>query len=344
MQGLYDRDGWWWVRFSFAGRQHRVALHTDDQAEAIVAARRVLVDPAAALGLAARGSWKDAVDAFLATKAGASRRTRDTYKIQLGTAQRSIGREMLHAVTQKDVQAYYQQRTKEVSPASAREAWDYLRWFLRWCVAEGMLRKNPCDGVTVPVVRTVARKRFLSRDEILLVMETPCDPLLRFALFCALHAGLRKEEIIQARPEWFDLHAGLLHLRGYPAFTHGGMQHRGWVPKDREDRTIPLTDGFREFLTTYDMQGQDFCIAPGVGQGKHRYRYDFRRQYARHLTDCGLTDVTFHDLRRTFASQLVSAGVSIYKVARWMGDGIVVAEKHYGHLIPNDDEINKSWL
>lgn len=56
-----------------------------------------------------------------------------------------------------------------------------------------------------------------------------------------------------------------------------------------------------------------------------------------------LGDVTFHDLRRTFASLLVSQGVSIYKVAKWLGDTVDVAEDTYGHLIPQDDEINAAW-
>jgi len=57
---------------------------------------------------------------------------------------------------------------------------------------------------------------------------------------------------------------------------------------------------------------------------------------------CGLC-VTFHDLRRTFASLLVSKGVSLFKVAQWLGDTIEVVEGTYAHLIQQDDEINKAW-
>ena len=57
----------------------------------------------------------------------------------------------------------------------------------------------------------------------------------------------------------------------------------------------------------------------------------------------GFENLTFHDLRRTFASLHVSRGTSIYKVARWLGDRVDVVEDHYGHLIPNDSEINSVW-
>ena len=52
--------------------------------------------------------------------------------------------------------------------------------------------------------------------------------------------------------------------------------------------------------------------------------------------------VTAHVMRHTFASLLVQAGVSIYKVARWLGDGVEVVEDHYGHLAPKDSDIEKA--
>ena len=48
-----------------------------------------------------------------------------------------------------------------------------------------------------------------------------------------------------------------------------------------------------------------------------------------------------HDMRRSFASNRVTAGTSIYKVARWLGDLVAVVERSYGHLAPQDDEINR---
>ena len=91
----------------------------------------------------------------------------------------------------------------------------------------------------------------------------------------------------------------------------------------------------------YGVQ-RPFMLAPTVKHGRYRYRYDFRKAFDALAKRCGLA-VTFHDLRRTFASLLVSKGVSLYKVAKWLGDELVTVQKHYGHLIPQDDEINASW-
>jgi hypothetical protein len=62
------------------------------------------------------------------------------------------------------------------------------------------------------------------------------------------------------------------------------------------------------------------------------------RRFERLTMQLGI-ECCFHDLRRTFSSLKVSAGVSIYKVAKWNGHRVEIAELHYGHLVPSDDEI-----
>jgi integrase len=74
--------------------------------------------------------------------------------------------------------------------------------------------------------------------------------------------------------------------------------------------------------------------------GKGDYRYDFKGVWKRHMKRCGVT-CSIHDSRRSFASNLVSRGMSIYKVAKYLGDGVAVVERSYGHLAPADKEISK---
>ena len=84
-------------------------------------------------------------------------------------------------------------------------------------------------------------------------------------------------------------------------------------------------------------------LEPKATHGSYRYRYDFRASFVNLTKRCGFPELTFHDLRRTVASLHVSRGTSIYKVARGLGDGVEVVENHYGHLIPQDDEIDTIW-
>src|SRR5439155_23224783 len=145
-------------------------------------------------------------------------------------------------------------------------------------------------------------------------LETERDRLIKecqredlsFVLLCGFHAGLRKNEIIEARPWWFDLSAGLLHVRATPTIKF----------KDREERTIPLTQQFQGFLSGYGLR-EPYMLRPEVKHGRNRYRYDFTRPFIEHAKSLGLerigqTKLTPHLMRHTFASLLVSGGVSLY--------------------------------
>jgi hypothetical protein len=145
-------------------------------------------------------------------------------------------------------------------------------------------------------------------------------------------APLRFQEIVEARPFWFDLNAGLLHLRKTPTMNF----------KDREERTIPLTQQFRAFLNTYGIH-EPFMLRPEVKRGKSLYRYDFRRPFKIFVKAKGCTWLTPHIMRHTFASLLVSAGESIYKVAVWLGDDVATVQRHYGHLTPDNHGIEKAF-
>src|SRR5207248_8374334 len=92
-----------------------------------------------------------------------------------------------------------------------------------------------------------------------LISECTSDGL-KFVLLCGFHAGLRKNEIIEARPFWFDLEAGLLHLRKTPTMNF----------KDREERTIPFTSQFCAFLKEYGLR-EPYMLRPEVRHGRNRY-------------------------------------------------------------------------
>jgi hypothetical protein len=88
------------------------------------------------------------------------------------------------------------------------------------------------------------------------------------------------------------------------------------------------------------MRGQDFALQPERLPGVWKYRYDFKRLVEGHFKKCGVVS-DLHGMRRSFASNLVSDGVSIYKVAQWLGDGVEVVEGHYGYLAPQDQDIDR---
>jgi site-specific recombinase XerD len=107
-----------------------------------------------------------------------------------------------------------------------------VRSFFNWCVAQNLCRRNPAVDVQLDRVDHKGRTRFADFELAQrLIQDAPNDDL-RFVLFSGFHTGMRKLEIVEAVPEWFNLTARTLEIRATATFR----------PKDRDARTVPLTD------------------------------------------------------------------------------------------------------
>lgn len=348
--GIYLRHGTYWLRWTPVpgGAQVRQSLGKSDLEEAITEAARIRRTDGP-LKREKAGECEPEIDRYLAAKKeeGLSNSTLSSRRYVLidfcTSVEAATPRHIGSAATQR---WYDGHRTR--SPHTAVAYLRQVRWWIDWLIERGKLTRDPTSAIKIPKLKMQARRRFLMPDEARSLLEACATPNTRwrkkedlqvkeaaglhFAVMCGLHAGMRKLEIIEARPDWFDLSAGLIHIQATATFQ----------PKDRDNRTVPMTDDFKGFLSNYGLR-TPFMLHPEVAHGKYRYRYDFRKAFDGLTARAGLADVTFHDLRRTFASLLVSKGVSLYKVAKWLGDELDTVQQHYGHLIPQDDEINVIW-
>lgn len=308
------------------GREIRESLGTRDEAEAIRKAQAILNGPE----LREAGDFTDEIEKYFAERKREDRLSKNAIESRRGTLKRFFelaGKARVDTITQADAQTYYDglRIAEETKHTYVR----HLRTFYKWLIAAHRVRENPFANVKMARLRPVARKSTLNRGQVEKLFSECSDDSLKFVLFCGFHAGMRKDEVIEARPQWFDLESGHIHIG--PTET--------WIPKDRDRRSVPISKAFAAFLKTYGKPSP-YMLAPTVKRGKARYRYDFRRPFSLHLKACKI-ECTFHDARRTFASLMVSGGVSVYKVARWLGDGVGVVEKHYGHLQPDNGDLER---
>jgi integrase len=62
---------------------------------------------------------------------------------------------------------------------------------------------------------------------------------------------------------------------------------------------------------------------------------DVKKSFRTAMREAGIEDFCFHDLRHTFASHLVMAGVPLLTVAELLGHKSIEMTKRYSHLSPN---------
>lgn len=331
--GLYQRNGIWWLTFRHAGKKQYVSLETRDYVAAVGLAARVRAAPM--FQRADRISHE--CDRFIAAKLSGRHYSRHTAACsrtaigRLAAFTQDIG---VGAVKPGHLADFWAHLNAVMAPSSALSYFRALRSFFTDLCRSGRILANPFARFRVPKVAQAARKRFCTVAERDLLVGECEDWDLRFVLFAGFHAGMRRMEICEAVPGWFDLERGYVGIDQTPTFR----------PKDRENRTVPLTTPFLEFLRARSPLPSPFVLKSQVKHGRALYRYDFRLPFERYVASKGLAWVTPHVMRRTFASLYVSSGGSLYRLAKYLGDTPETTERHYANLVPDRDDVNRSFV
>jgi integrase len=323
IKGLWLRGETYWFRAMRHGKRRVWNLQTGDLAAAIAKAADLLrgidTEPAGLLRLE--------LDFALDCRNRIREKTRSGQASVAKIFCEWAGGVTSNQITRDDVARWLEDLQEAgKSSATVHSYARTMRSLFGCLIREKRLAANPFSRPDLKKMGRSPRRDFCSvatRDKIIAAATGD----MKTILLLGFHAGLRKNEIVEARPEWIDHKQGVIHVCKTATFT----------PKDGDDRTIPLSRELKAHLATLPTP---FLVQPDVPHGRAEYRYDFRHPFRLHMEACGHPEITAHTMRRTFASLLVSAGVSIYKVSKWLGDGVEVVTDSYGHLIAYDSEID----
>lgn len=162
------------------------------------------------------------------------------------------------------------------------------------------------------------RLRFLSKEECKALIAS-CDVHLKPIVVTALNTGTRKEEVLSLQWEkHIDLRHGFITLD---------------KTKNGERREIPINETLRTTLqeVTRRLDIPFAFFDPSTGK---RYK-DVKRSFKTAVRRAGIKDFKFHDLRHTFASHLVMAGVDLTTVSKLLGHKTLTMTLRYSHLAPS---------
>lgn len=236
---------------------------------------------------------------------------------------------ILEKLKRSDISEYVAKRKCDgVSPTTINRELDVLsaainfarkRW--DWDI------QNPVSGMSLK--EPEGRVRYISRAEAdLLIREAEKEsksPHLCDFIRLALNTGCRKNEMLKLSWDRVDLQQNRLLLEGINT-------------KSGKRRMIPLNDEAKQALLNRARFKAQYCpgsswvFAHKSGEQVKYMQGGFRAACRR----AGIVDFRVHDLRHTFASWLITAGVPLPEVRDLLGHSTIEMTERYAHLAPEN--------
>jgi integrase len=177
---------------------------------------------------------------------------------------------------------------KKVTDTTINRDIEALRHILFWAADEGFLLSNPLARMRMVPERRKPRAILSLPDEARLLGAAA--PHLRSIIIAALDTGMRRGELLQERWEHVDWDRKILSVTR--SKTAGG-----------EGREIPFTDRLASLLIA--ARREEGLVFTFQGNPIHQVKTAWRTAMRR----AGIRYCRFHDLRHTFNTRLMEAGV-----------------------------------
>jgi integrase len=201
-------------------------------------------------------------------------------------------------------------------------------------ISRGRLKASPLHGLEVPRADN-GRERFASPQEAAALLSAlPAGGRAVWAT--AAYAGLRCGELRALRARDVRLSDGLIEV------LHGWDYLEGRIAtKGRNRRKVPIPAILREHLAAELLRTgrRDDELLLGATPNSPFSPQALQRRADAAWKSAGLERLTPHDLRHTYASFMIAAGVNIKALSTFMGhSGVSITLDRYGHLLPGAEE------
>lgn len=248
----------------------------------------------------------------------ANRRPRSVtrHEVSWRAMQPTFGSKRLDEISPFDLERYRRQRKQAgKSDVTINRELAFLRHVYTMAITWGKATENPVKRVRLARENN-GRIRMLTPEEEVRILSH-CSPQLMPLVVTALHTGFRRSELLSLT--WADVDFRRRTITVGAAYAKNG-----------ESRSVPmnevLTTALKKVRINTSDNGPVFCSSKDTP-----YR-SFRSAFERAVREAGVENITFHDLRHTFASRLVMAGVDLPTVKELMGHKDITMTLRYTHL------------
>ena len=316
-RGVFEKipgSGVWWIQF-FDSQHRRRREKVGSRSAAIKLVEKRRTQAREGIKMPENLRAKPASFAELAERAlaysKANKRSYSHDEQRMEHLKEELGNRLAEDISRGQIQKWLDSKAEDWAIATRNRHLALLKLMYRLAEEDGSIKMNPARLVR-QVKEDNSRVRYLSDAESKtlreVIQKSYADHLPEFEI--ALMTGMRQGE--QFTREWndIDLDAGTIRLS---------------QTKNGKCRFVSLNS---RALAVMKMLHKS-SIGTGRVFGNLKPRW-----FADAVKDAKLLDFTWHDLRHTFASRLVMAGVDIRTVQELLGHKSITMTMRYSHLSP----------
>jgi integrase len=334
VKGVYEKEPGsdiWWIRYADAsGRIRRERVGNKGAAIKLYQKRKTEILQGKKLPEQFRArpvTFNELGDEALEWSK-ANKRTWEDDEIRLKPLRDVFGTRAAESITPRDFERWFATEGVSRKKGDGKKVWSpatfnrykaLLSMVYRQAIKNGRVTVNPAREIERRVENNLRERYLLSSEEDALrrAILTTCPAHLP-ELEIALHTGMRRSEQYQCDWSWVDLEGAVLTVPR----SKNGERRRVYLNR------VAIA-AFRLLWRFSEGKGKVF---------RHLYESDTttgpRKWFENALADAGITAFRWHDLRHTFASRLVMAGVDIRTVQELMGHKSIQVTLRYAHLAP----------
>jgi len=203
---------------------------------------------------------------------------------------------------------------KPISKATINRELAFLKTMLSYAIKRGWLGANPLTGYKL-YKEKLNKLRTLNKDEFQSFYNEASE-LLKPILITAYYTGMRKSEILNLKWDNVNLKEGYILVED---------------TKNEESRIIPINKPLNDTLNSVKYTSPEENVFLNM---KGEPVKEFKTAFDGALRRSGVKKFTFHDLRHTFATNLVMKRVDLTTVKELLGHKSIIMTMRYSHPTP----------
>jgi integrase/recombinase XerD len=264
---------------------------------------------------------------YIQVEKGLSRNTLESYRRDLNRLElwASKTKRPISDLTRAELRKWIAQLSREgLAPSSVARSVSAARGFFRFLMLDGHIKQHPAEDLDTPQKFSYLPK-FLTEEEIDRLFATPDistpDGIRDRAMLELMYAaGLRVSEMVTLKQPDVDLHGGIVNCHG----------------KGSKERRVPLGKSAIHWLQQYAALKAQYGKSPYPNlflyRGKPLTRHFAWATIKSYAESIGISNVSPHTLRHSFATHLLQHGADSRSVQALLGHSDISTTQIYTHI------------